>query len=96
MAQSFEAGRLELSGEPLPIAEQVASDAIFGDGMFSVSENHVLAYRGGRESLHQNSAGIWSSRTSAVIWDAFFATVELSALLPARSRAIGVARDGKN
>jgi hypothetical protein len=47
IAQGFDATRLELSGDAIPIAEQVGSNSIFGDAMFSVSENGVLAYRGG-------------------------------------------------
>src|SRR5207237_2177353 len=49
-AQSFDARRLELSGDPFPIAEQVVANPIFGDAMFSVSGNGVLAYRGGAVS----------------------------------------------
>jgi eukaryotic-like serine/threonine-protein kinase len=47
MAQPFDATRLELSGDPFPIAEQVLFDPFFGDVMASVSENGVLAYRSG-------------------------------------------------
>ncbi len=47
VAQPFDTKRLELSGEPLSIAEQVVADPTFGDGMFSASENGTLAYRGG-------------------------------------------------
>ena len=47
MAQPFNTSRLSLSGEPFPIAEQVLSNPVFGDAMFSASESGVLAYRGG-------------------------------------------------
>ena len=50
MAERFDASRLELSGEPFPVAEQVASNPIFGDAMFSVSGNGILAYRVGAVS----------------------------------------------
>ena len=43
MAQPFDAGRLELTGEPVPLAEQVGS--IQGYGYFSASTNGVLVYR---------------------------------------------------
>jgi dipeptidyl aminopeptidase/acylaminoacyl peptidase len=61
MAQRFDAARLELSGDPFPIAEHVASDPIFGGGMFSVADNGVLAYRGGDAS--GNTQLIWFDRS---------------------------------
>ncbi len=47
MAQPFDAGRLELSGEPFPVAEQVAFSALSSMAAFSVSGNGVLAYLSG-------------------------------------------------
>jgi serine/threonine protein kinase/Tol biopolymer transport system component len=44
MAQPFDAERLELTGEEVPIAEDVQFAAI-GDAAFTTSENGVLAYR---------------------------------------------------
>ena len=61
MAQRFDASRLELSGDPFPVAEQVASNSIFGDAMFSVSGNGVLAYRGG--AVSGDSQLMWFDRT---------------------------------
>ena len=46
-AQPFDPARLELSGEPVPIADQVGSFAAANAGLFSVSESGVLAYRVG-------------------------------------------------
>jgi Tol biopolymer transport system component/predicted Ser/Thr protein kinase len=43
LAQSFDATRLQLSGEPLPVAEQVGN--IIAYGLFSTSTNGILAYR---------------------------------------------------
>ena len=43
MAQPFDLDRLELSGEPHPIAESVGTE--WNRGMFSVSANASLAYR---------------------------------------------------
>jgi eukaryotic-like serine/threonine-protein kinase len=60
MAQAFDASRAELSGDPFPIAEQVVSDPIFGNGMFSVSGNGVLVYRAGAGS--GNSQLTWFDR----------------------------------
>jgi len=51
MAQSFDARRLELSGEPATVAEQLAS--YIASGHFSISTNGILVYRtssGGGES----------------------------------------------
>jgi Tol biopolymer transport system component len=46
-AQPFDLGRLELTGEAVPVADQVASFAPADGGLFSVSENGVLTYRVG-------------------------------------------------
>jgi Tol biopolymer transport system component len=45
MAQPFDARRLELSGEPITVAEQVG--AFLYGGLFSTSANDVLVYRTG-------------------------------------------------
>jgi Tol biopolymer transport system component len=44
-AQPFDPDHLELSGEAVPISEQVGSFAPATAGLFSVSDNGVLAYR---------------------------------------------------
>ncbi len=46
-AQPFDPTRLELSGEPVPVTDQVGSFAAATAGLFSVSEAGVLAYRVG-------------------------------------------------
>jgi len=43
MAQSFDVRRLELVGEPVPVADQVGS--LFLYASFSAAANDVLAYR---------------------------------------------------
>jgi len=45
MAQRFDTGRLELTGEAVPVAERVGDNGIAA-GYFTVSRNGVLAYRG--------------------------------------------------
>src|SRR4029077_19417154 len=47
MAQPFDVTRLQLGGDPLPVpgAEHVGFNPASPRGMFSVSENGVLAYR---------------------------------------------------
>jgi eukaryotic-like serine/threonine-protein kinase len=53
MAQPFDADELELSGEPFAVAEGVAYNPGLGRGVFSVSENGVLAYRSGGGQINQ-------------------------------------------
>jgi serine/threonine protein kinase/dipeptidyl aminopeptidase/acylaminoacyl peptidase len=48
-AQAFDANRLELSGEPSPVADQVESLQT-GASAFSTSENGVLVYQSGIQS----------------------------------------------
>jgi eukaryotic-like serine/threonine-protein kinase len=45
MAQTFDAGRLELTGEPMPVAENVGNFGL--RGFFSVSRSGAVAYRTG-------------------------------------------------
>jgi eukaryotic-like serine/threonine-protein kinase len=47
MAQSFDATKLLLTGEPFPLAEQVGFNAVLGNAAFSVSENGTLTYMSG-------------------------------------------------
>jgi Tol biopolymer transport system component len=60
LAQPFDAERLELRGEPTPVAEQVASDAIMGFGDYSVS-HRVLVYRSGQG--WEGDQLVWFDRT---------------------------------
>jgi Tol biopolymer transport system component len=51
MAQPFDAKRLELSGDPVPLAEHLQTETVSNVNTladFSVSESGALAYRGGR------------------------------------------------
>jgi Tol biopolymer transport system component len=50
LAQPFDPDRMELSGEPAPIAEGVDSYAPSTSGMFSVSQTGTLVYLAGRTS----------------------------------------------
>src|SRR5262245_34463275 len=45
IAQPFDASALEVTGDPLPIAQQVNVNEFTGQAAFSVSQNGVLAYR---------------------------------------------------
>jgi len=60
MAQPFDASRLQLIGEPLPIADQLTVTGTEFRGAFSVSETGVLTYSSGpnlRELVWFNRAG---------------------------------------
>jgi serine/threonine protein kinase/Tol biopolymer transport system component len=50
MAQPFDTRRLELTGEAFPLAERIQFDPSGSQGVFSASENGVLAYQAGEES----------------------------------------------
>ena len=52
MAQPFDEKRLEIRGQPIPIAEQVQFDELTWRGVFSGSRNGVLAYQGGNTGLN--------------------------------------------
>jgi Tol biopolymer transport system component len=43
-AQPFDAGRLEVAGEPLPVAENVGAHVLFQAGLFGAWSSGVLAY----------------------------------------------------
>ena len=45
MAQPFDLKKREVSGEPLPIAQQIQYDARFSRAAFSVSQNSLLLYQ---------------------------------------------------
>jgi eukaryotic-like serine/threonine-protein kinase len=66
LRQSFDAKTLELSGDPTPVAEQVAAGGGLGLGTFSVSENGVLVYRNGPTATG-NVQLAWLDRTGKPI-----------------------------
>ncbi|MBI4468216.1 MAG: serine/threonine-protein kinase [Acidobacteria bacterium] len=47
MAQRFDPERLEVAGDAFPIAEQIQYSQLLARGVYSVSENGVLAYQAG-------------------------------------------------
>jgi Tol biopolymer transport system component len=53
MQQPFDLGRLQVTGEPALVAEQVLRNAAFGLGDFTASANGVLAYRSGAPRMNQ-------------------------------------------
>jgi Tol biopolymer transport system component len=64
MAQAFDAGKLQLSGEPFPVVEQVGFNSANGRGFFTVSENGVLAYR---DFVFADTQLAWVDRTGKQI-----------------------------
>jgi Tol biopolymer transport system component/predicted Ser/Thr protein kinase len=60
IAQPFDLRRGRLSGEPFPIAEQLQYDPIFSRGVFSVSDNGMLAYQTG--SAEAGAELVWFDR----------------------------------
>jgi Tol biopolymer transport system component len=83
LAQPFNAGKLQLAGEPLPIAEQIGSIGDFG--FYSVSESGALAYRTGSTS-GLNLQLSWFDRAGKAT---------LTAAEPSRSATVKVSPDGK-
>jgi eukaryotic-like serine/threonine-protein kinase len=60
MAQSFNPGRMELSGEPQPIAEHIAVNGATIRAIFSASETGTLVYQSGEASTGWDL--VWSGR----------------------------------
>jgi serine/threonine protein kinase/Tol biopolymer transport system component len=65
MAQPFDAGRLEMTGEPFPIVEQIQSGRVQAIGIFTVSEQGVLVYQTGAGS--SGSQLTWFDRSGKPI-----------------------------
>jgi dipeptidyl aminopeptidase/acylaminoacyl peptidase len=63
VAQPFDAGRLEFTGEPIPLAEGLPVDD-FGGTPFSVSRNGTLVYRVQHTPLTQL---VWRDRSGRVL-----------------------------
>ncbi len=53
MAQPFDTRRLATTGDAFPVAERIQFDPVGSEGVFSVSENGVLAYQTADESGSQ-------------------------------------------
>jgi Tol biopolymer transport system component/predicted Ser/Thr protein kinase len=85
LAQPFDAGRLQLAGEAIPIAEQVSS--IQGLGYFSASDNGALAYRTGA----MRGAGL----SLQLSWFDRAGKSTLTAVEGSRSSTVKVSPDGK-
>ena len=62
-AQSFDPGRLSVSGDPVPIVDDIQFVSFAHFGHFSVSGNGVLAYEGTSSRMAQL---VWRDRTGAI------------------------------
>ena len=60
VAQPFDSGRLQIAGEPSPIAERVGHNWLHARAAFSVSETGVLVHRGADDDLNTELA--WFDR----------------------------------
>jgi Tol biopolymer transport system component len=80
MAQPFDAQRLELTGDAFPIAEQIQTQGAPLAGVFSASENGVLAYLTGTGAA--GTRLVWLDRTGKQLGipgdPAAYADLELS------------------
>ena len=64
LAQPFDADKLELTGEPLTVAEKVAYNPGLGRGAFTISEDGMLAFRSGSGQIDQP---LWFDRAGKQI-----------------------------
>ena len=61
-AQAFNPSKIEITGEPVPVADQIFIGAgVGGRGAFAVSQNGVLVYRAGGPAA--NRRFVWFDRT---------------------------------
>jgi serine/threonine protein kinase len=63
MARPFDANRLQLTGDPKPIAQGVEFNPFGGTGLFTASDNGVLAYRAGGGAVPLSL--VWVNRSGA-------------------------------
>ena len=63
MAQPFDADKLQLTGEPVPMVEGVEFNLFGSAAAFSASDNGVLVYRGGGGAVPLNL--VWVNRNGA-------------------------------
>ena len=66
MAQQFDAAKLRLAGDAMPVTEHVQADAATGRGIVSVSQNGNLVYEGGLAATGGNQL-LWFDRAGKQI-----------------------------
>ncbi len=89
LAQPFDATRLRLTGDPLPVAEQVASGSPSGFAAFGVSESGVLAYAAGSTASRQLT---WFDRRGRALAKVGVAGEYLAPVLSPDGKHIAVGR----
>jgi Tol biopolymer transport system component len=78
MTQPFDAGSLKLSGNPVPVAENVQFAAGYSHSLFSVSQNGVLVYQSGSMLAGQLSWFDLNGKQTAVGVPANYTYIRLS------------------
>ncbi len=64
-AQKFDLGRLELSGDPIPLVEGVQYTGFYQSHLFSLSDNGLLAYAEGQGTLTRQFT--WVDRKGSIL-----------------------------
>jgi Tol biopolymer transport system component/predicted Ser/Thr protein kinase len=67
LAQPFDARRLRVTGDPVPVADNVVYDPAYFRGALSASENGVLVYASGGSGLKTRL--VWYDRTGKPVGD---------------------------
>jgi eukaryotic-like serine/threonine-protein kinase len=89
MAQPFDADKLQVTGDPFPVAEQVGFNPANGRAFFSVSENGVLVYR---TRVFSDTQLAWFDRTGKQISQTGSAGQIISIVLSPDNKRIAATR----
>ncbi|HEV2315558.1 MAG TPA: hypothetical protein VGR94_09655, partial [Candidatus Acidoferrales bacterium] len=93
MAQRFDAGGLRLIGEAMPLAEHAGANLALWHGVFTVSENGILAYQAGNP-VGENGQLLWFDRSGKQIGETgtpgYFTAVSLSPDVSKLAAEIGI------
>ena len=85
MAQAFDTGKLETTGDAVPVAEQIHTQvAAAVNGFFSASQNRLLTYAKTLRSSSQDSGSGWSRFSFPV---GLFHPLQHAGLIPAPLQA---------
>jgi eukaryotic-like serine/threonine-protein kinase len=91
LAQPFDAGRLQLTGEPIPVADHVGSG---GFSYFSASNNGVLVYRTGGEE--QGMKLTWFDRQGKTVGASGELGAYITAVLSPDGRRAAISQFGED
>src|SRR5579862_1546402 len=98
LAQTLDTGRLELTGEPIPIAERVGAAPLgaIGSsyGFFAASATGVLVYRGGASGTDETSQLTWYGRDGKMLGTAGDPAPYANVLLSPNATRASVVRAG--